>query len=190
MKLETKQLKDSLRRHVLAKRKSYSTKDIETLSQVYSERLMQMSIAQSAHFVLAYFATSQELDLRLFYDWCLKEGKTLCFPRSEEGEFYHFAEVSDLKASFQKAAYGIYEPKENCERFCEDDSHATHTLIMVPGLAFNDRGYRLGYGKGIYDQLLQDYSGYRIGVTQPEFTEMSFPQDPWDKPVEFVLSSF
>jgi 5-formyltetrahydrofolate cyclo-ligase len=66
-------------------------------------------------------------------------------------------------------------------------------LLLAPGLAFDRRGYRLGYGKGYYDRFLADAAGQgcalrTVGVVPLALVRDSLPADPWDVRVDFLLT--
>jgi len=78
---------------------------------------------------------------------------------------------------FIKSKYGFYEPVlEQSEeiQLCDLDG------IIVPGLAYDIQGVRLGQGKGHYDQALQNYKGLRIGICFKEFLEQKLPEETHD----------
>lgn len=60
--------------------------------------------------------------------------------------------------------------------------------VIVPGLAFDKRGYRLGYGKGFYDRFLADLNVPTIGVCFSQFLLDELPFDVYDVPVSSVVT--
>jgi 5-formyltetrahydrofolate cyclo-ligase len=62
-------------------------------------------------------------------------------------------------------------------------------LILVPGLVFDRYGYRVGYGKGYYDRLIETHPNViTIGVCLDEFFIERLPSEPWDARVNFVAT--
>ena len=61
-------------------------------------------------------------------------------------------------------------------------------LFIVPGLAFDKNGNRLGYGKGYYDKTLKNSKGYKIGVAFKEMIFNNIPHDENDVPVNLIIS--
>ncbi len=61
-------------------------------------------------------------------------------------------------------------------------------LVLVPGLAFDREGYRLGHGKGFYDRFLASVGTERVGVVPEALLLPHLPRDPWDVPVNYLAT--
>ena len=61
-------------------------------------------------------------------------------------------------------------------------------LMAVPGIAFDDRGYRIGYGKGFYDRFLSSFDGSSIGVAYEDFILPVVPRGRFDEKVDVLLT--
>jgi 5-formyltetrahydrofolate cyclo-ligase len=61
-------------------------------------------------------------------------------------------------------------------------------LALVPGLAFDRRGWRLGYGGGYFDRFLRDFSGVSVGITFHALLQESLPHDRFDVPVQWIVT--
>ena len=96
-----------------------------------------------------------------------------------------FFPFSGWQALEQSGSFGIYEP-----RLEEGAVHPrTLDLLIIPALAYDKAGYRLGRGKGYYDRYLQRADrAHRLGVTFALHPIEQLPHDPWDVPVEDVLA--
>lgn len=84
----------------------------------------------------------------------------------------------ELKEGF----FGILEPETSVE-FPKDRID----FAIVPALAFDREGYRLGYGKGYYDRFLSDICPFKLGVCAKEFYLKSIPHDEFDVRMDSVL---
>ncbi len=62
-------------------------------------------------------------------------------------------------------------------------------VILVPGLAFDKRGFRLGRGKGHYDRYFKDYSGLKVGVCYDEQILEELPEDQWDERLDYCVTN-
>lgn len=103
----------------------------------------------------AYFATGSEVRTALVIDSAKKLCKIVALPRVEGDmiAFYEFASESDLV----KGRFGIMEPRPLSPVRRLD-------LVIVPGIAFDASGCRIGYGKGYYDRFLSRHASFSMGL--------------------------
>jgi 5-formyltetrahydrofolate cyclo-ligase len=103
-----------------------------------------------------YISMDQEVQTIALIEALLKAGKTLCVPKIVNTSmiFVRLRDFSECALS----AYGILEPVSS-EPFV-----GTIDVQVVPMLAYNERKFRLGYGKGYYDTYLRDYKGLKLGI--------------------------
>lgn len=141
--------------------------------------LQQFCISRRLTRIAAFWPLKSEVDLRIFFqsqlDWSFYFPKVVSTspPRLAWG-------MEPLEPGFS----GLLEP-----RFAQHFSPPTQ-LLLVPGLAFDDRGYRVGYGGGFYDALLE-HIGPKMLVMGVGF-ELQIvdhvPEDPHDFPVDWLCS--
>lgn len=100
-------------------------------------------------------------------------------PKTKKMNFYAVQNLKDCKMG----AFHILEPKESCPKAKKID------LMIVPGIAFDFEGYRLGYGKGFYDRFLKkNKNTYLVGFTFQKTLTKKLPKDPYDIPVHCVIT--
>lgn len=159
------------------------------LWQQHSDRLCQhlhtSSLFQQAKTILAYFSWRQEPDLSPLFTTYPE--KSWGFPRCEKTALvWHTCSPSDFTA-LQAGAYGIPEPKPDLPVL----NAAQVDLILIPAIACDTQGYRLGYGGGFYDRLLSltDWrSKPTIGIIFKCALLATLPTDPWDQPLKAVCT--
>lgn len=139
---------------------------------------------QAAQHVGLYSALPDEPNLRPLIDE-VAGTKHLYLPRVLDDETMDFFAFSGWQTLEQSGSFGIYEP-----RLKEGAVHPrTLDLLIIPALAYDQAGYRLGRGKGYYDRyLLRAQHAHRLGVTFALHPIEQLPYDPWDVPVEDVLA--
>ena len=139
---------------------------------------------RSAHTILLYHALPDEPNLQLLLDEGLKEGKRLLLP-VVVGENLVLKSYLGTE-SMQKGAFGILEPvgtEYSCSAYDEIE------LALVPGVAFDSEGHRLGRGRGYYDRLLPLLSNaYKLGVCFPFQCVERVPSEAHDMSVNEVCT--
>lgn len=150
---------------------------------------------RKAETVLAYVPLKSEVDVSLFIDRALEDGKTVTFPDMEPGVF----NVADRNWRLHLKTLGNRtQTTEGCPVLNIKSRNgivsSTKGIILVPGLAFTEFGTRLGRGAGYYDQLLalMAQSGFAdftsIGICRKSQLVEEIPQQPHDIKVSMVLA--
>lgn len=166
-------------RRMLRQQKQYSAADA---SAVIS-RLKENPYFQQARILLLYSALPDEVPTQTLLDGLIAEGKTILLPRvtsDTEMELRRYTGTDDLQAG----AFGILEPTG--ERFTD---YETIEVAVVPGMAFDIHGHRLGRGKGYYDRFLTKIPhAYKIGICYPSRLLDLVPTDDNDILMDEVIS--
>jgi len=155
-----------------------SSKEEKSLNIVNS----LLPLLKKYHVIAFYAAMEQEVNLDHLIELFLEEGKTILLPKmdKEDISFYQINNIDDLQTSDDN--YQIREPRP-VNLYHKNNIDA----ILVPGLGFDNKGYRLGHGKGYYDRYLKDYRGVTIGVCFKEQILKSIPHDDNDIKVGMLV---
>lgn len=147
-------IKADLRIKHLKLRNKLSVEEQERFSTLIFERLITVAIEYDH--IGVYISMPQEVDTRKFIQWCFDHGKHVYVPKIVNYGMI-FIEIHNLnECTINKM--GILEPITSIE------STLPIELMVVPMLAYNQRNYRLGYGKGYYDQYLRQHDEYKLGI--------------------------
>jgi 5-formyltetrahydrofolate cyclo-ligase len=143
------------------------------------------SLWKNAQSVLFFAPLPQELDVWPLLPTAIKGGKAVALPSfSATSNEYFACEVRDVSTDLKTGKFGIREPADHCQKL----SLKRLDLILVPGVAFDLSGRRLGRGKGFYDRLLATVSGTRCGVAFDEQIVGEVPAAPHDQCVNCILT--
>ncbi len=174
---EIQQTKQTLRTEAHARRKAQENKD--ELSKTICDTFVAMPSYEKAATVLFYVDVRSEVRTRHYLPTALGHGKKIIVPWcNDEGELelFHLESMDELEIGM----YKILEPRGDLRNVPEKQV-ATESLdlIMVPGVAFDRQGGRMGHGKGYYDKLLQHARG-DTPLVAPAFECQLFPEIPMD----------
>ncbi len=158
----------------------------QTASAAVAERLLQQPFWASARAVMLYMPLPDELDVRTCLAEALRSGKVVALPRFRaESGTYGAAVVTDPEG-LRAGPYGIPEPPADAPW------HPLNQLdlVLVPGLAFDASGTRLGRGKGFYDRLLAETHGAKCGVALEAQLLPVLPRDENDIAMDYLITPF
>jgi 5-formyltetrahydrofolate cyclo-ligase len=131
----------------------------------------------AARTVCAFTALPSEPDV--LTPW--PDGKTIILPRVVGSQVrLHLVDNSEVLVA---GSFGILEPAPNAPV-----ALARADIILVPGLAFDLSGVRLGRGGGFYDRLLTNFEGLRVGVCFEESVLERIPAEPHDARMDFLMT--
>lgn len=134
-----------------------------------------------AEVVFCYVSAHGEVGTRKLIEELLRE-KEVVVPYCVDKEGNMICVKINSSRDLKEGSFGIPEPKTPIEFPKEKIDFA-----IVPGIAFDKEGYRLGYGKGYYDRFLQDIKPFKLGVCQKGFFQDSLPHDEYDVKMDNVL---
>jgi len=159
---------------------------VKNASQIIVGNLQNLSELKSANTVLSYMPYGNEVDIIPLNGWILDQGKILCLPRVISPTEMEARVVNDLKNGLSKGSFGIFEPTADNELV----DAAEIDLVLVPGLAFDKSGNRMGHGAGYYDRFLTACSkkSLFVGVAYGFQVFDSIPSDSYDVRVHKIVT--
>ena len=176
--------KVALRRYLRALRDGLSAPLRAEWSRTMARTLLELDCYQQSRTLLLYAPIRSEVDLLCLVEQALADGKQVAFPVSHmEDCTLTFHLISGME-ELTEGTYGIREPREGAPRLEE----LSHALCLVPALAFDRQGYRLGYGKGFYDRFLADFDGASVGICFGDCLFDRLPRHPHDRRVDLILT--
>ncbi len=178
-------LKAGIRRDVRTSLKDKTSgQSVEAAIQA-RRRLEDQSVWQNARSIFFYAPLAEELDVWPLVQDSLAAGKMVCLPRFNPAiNGYAACVIGNLETDIAPGRFGVREPAPHCPVTPLNQLD----LVLVPGVAFDLRGRRLGRGKGFYDRLLADASGIKCGVAFDEQIVTEIPVEPHDISVNCILT--
>lgn len=179
------QLKSAIRREMMASRDALSEPDVASKSTAILEWLKTLPEFAEARTVHTYISWKNEADTRPLVELLLRQQKRVVVPRVVTGRVclsHHFiAGLSDLRPG----AFGILEPDP---AICPEVEPADIDLVVVPALAVDLTGHRLGYGGGYYDSFLAGLRATKVVAVYHFQIVDEVPTRKEDQRIEFIVS--
>ena len=145
--------KAEIRKRILEVRKGLTDEEVSSKSAAIVQKVIKTPEYMEADNILLYADYCREVMTRGIFDDAILRKKRVYFPRADRltntMEFYQVVSVRQLDRGYMD----ILEPKEDMKMRYRFHSRED-TLVIMPGVAFDTSGYRVGYGKGFYDKYL------------------------------------
>lgn len=155
--------------------------DRDEMSREITERLLGSNIYKNSKSIFCYCSMGSEVYTYDILKAALKDGKKVAVPKVLSNEGIMAAIKIENLDTLRPGRYNINEP-------CSNDEAKDVDLAIVPGLLFNKRGYRVGYGKGFYDRYLKGKNLLSIGICfEFQITDLDF-QNEFDIPVDYICT--
>ena len=172
--------KDELRKQIRQMKRQFSQHQLAELSLPVIDRLRQL--LKDATTVMLYYPLSDEVDIRVLIDELVGQGRTVLLPRVTGDTTMELRRYSG-EADLCEGAFGIMEPVG--EVFTDYDNI---DVAVIPAMAYDADGHRLGRGRGYYDRFLAAVpSIYKIGVCFDFQRVLEVPVDTFDVSVDIVV---
>ena len=179
--------KKELRKLILSRRNSLPEGERKRLSRMIKDRFIGMVEEEGFDVVMVYFSIGSEVETYELARELLGMGKRVCGPAilKREKELLPLL-VRKIPDQLVRGPYGIPEPsKELCEPIDPREIDA----VVVPGVAFDLRGYRIGYGGGYYDRFLRKCeNALRVGLAFELQILDRIENEDWDEPVHAIVT--
>ena len=180
--------KQELRRKISKARDQLSKNERALKSRSIKMNILSQTEYINSQVIFCYFSFKSEVETFEIIKEGLNDNKKVCVPIIDRLSLKMFAsELTDIDNTLQQGYYGILEPKEKHIKECPIEEI---DLVFLPGLAFDCKGYRLGYGKGFYDKFLQNKPSklFLIGLAYELQVVKFLPAGSEDIPVNKIIT--
>jgi len=175
-------LKASLRKQVAEARDCLSQEERRTKSWQIENRLFRLPEFIVSSTIMFFASFRSEVDTLPMIRRAFAEGKRVVLPKVK-GKGLALFEVMEYDKDVSTGAWGIPEPHEKHPVTLD-----AVNLIIVPGLAFDERGNRLGYGAGFYDRILPFFKGVTVALAFEAQMVAQVPVSAHDFPVRKIVT--
>lgn len=175
--------KSMLRKHYRQLRDGSDTDSLKRADEVIYEKLICDINVKNADVIMTYVSMGSEVDTHAFISLMLSQGKSVSVPvvRGKVLDVSYISSMDDLECG----SYEILEPKRSAFRKCEPSDI---DVIIVPALAFDGAGHRIGYGAGFYDRFLPLANAVKIGICYSFCVTDDIIPEGHDVSVDYIIT--
>ncbi|CCP22280.1 5-formyltetrahydrofolate cyclo-ligase [Bacillus velezensis UCMB5036] len=178
-------MKAQIRTDIKAKLSDMTESEWEKKCRSMRETLFSLKEWKQARVIAVTISTRLEIPTRPIIEQAWKEKKQVCipkcFPQTGAMEFRTFSAYDQLETVYA----GLSEPIES---LTEKAAQKDIDLVIVPGVAFDREGFRIGYGGGYYDRYLSGYKGRTVSLLFDCQLTDRIPRMPHDIPVDKIVT--
>ncbi|GEL09036.1 5-formyltetrahydrofolate cyclo-ligase [Salisediminibacterium halotolerans] len=182
--MSKKRFRENVRNQLQMKDKERVKEETEAVQN----RLFAHDVWQKSSVIALTYAVGDEFPTKQIIEQAFNEGKRIampkCVPETKDMRFYEIEQLDQLEPSF----FGLMEPDpDQCKKIVRDQID----LLIVPGLVYDRKGYRIGFGGGYFDRFLAGYRSFdtvSLAYREQLATER-FPNEPHDQRVNFVITA-
>lgn len=183
--LDIRPYKQQLRERMKAKRRALPPQDKQCADEAILKRLVCLREYMRSRVIFTFVSTPIEVQTHSFITRAIADGKRVAVPRCVAGtrtmNFYYI----DSLESLRPGTFGVLEPEPDPVRLAHG---CPNSLCVVPALACDREGYRLGYGGGYYDRFLSKYRGVKICVLYEDELQDRLWHGRYDVPVDLIAT--
>ena len=145
-------MKNKIRKEILEIRRNLSEEYVSETSRKITDKILDLPEYKNADLIFCYIAAKNEVQTNLLIEDAWKCGKRMAVPKvhGKEMSFYEIHSFNQLKTG----NFGIKEPDDSCPLIEKPNDSS---IVIMPGVAFDRTGNRIGYGGGYYDRYFQKY---------------------------------
>jgi 5-formyltetrahydrofolate cyclo-ligase len=172
---------------MLSLRNSHNPSELDQLSVEITNRVTQLGCVEGARTISTYLHTGSEVRTKQIVDWALSQGKRVIVPVTIKAEKQlFFSELRAPEVELEKGAFGIPEPKP---QFRRPVALEEADVALVPGIAWDKGGYRIGYG-GYYDRSLNSVRKHvnTVGLAFEFQIVNTLPRTRYDRHVDKLVT--
>lgn len=177
-------MKNQIRQKIKSQRNSLSKEEVFLKSNLASDLFLSSEEYISSSVIMLYMPLGNETDTLAIISRAFEDGKKVVLPVTDVENVdiipYYISDISDLRVG----AYAIREPQNGVLTAIDKID-----TVVVPGIAFDCHGGRIGFGKGYYDRFLSAFNGIKIGFCYDfQLVENAYPE-PHDVMMDYVVTN-
>jgi 5-formyltetrahydrofolate cyclo-ligase len=178
--------KKDIRAAMMKRRRNLDNGSVLALSDIIQKRIVESRFFKESSVIMAYMPIQNEIRTDLLIERSIASGKTILLPRIKDAETMEAVPIQSLGSDLIKGYMGIMEPDPSIPAA----NPQTIDLVILPGIAFDRKGYRIGFGGGYYDRFITRLRNDCILLAPAyDFQVLEhIPAEAFDQPVDMVVT--
>ena len=177
--------KTQWRRRLRQQWSSLDSGQLESISEAILRHLVELPMWASATAVMLYAPLPGEVDVSPLLAWAQQRGLAVLLPWLKAGDPRMEARRVSAWDDTERGPLGLRVPRPTAPVWSPDQG----TVVVVPGLAFDGQGWRMGRGAGYYDRFLTEWPGaWRVGVVPSRFLFSRIPHGEHDRRMDWIVT--
>ncbi|MBC6695408.1 5-formyltetrahydrofolate cyclo-ligase [Terrisporobacter mayombei] len=181
-------MKKKFRKKVISLRKTQQPNFIKKNSDIIKDKLLEMDCIKNASTIMLYLDFNNEVITDNLIKELISLDKIVASPITiiKEKKLIP-CQIKDFENGIQYGAYNIREPKPNCS---PEINIKDIDVVIVPAVAYDINGFRLGYGGGFYDRFLENIreDAVTIGIAFDLQIFNKVPKEPHDAQLDYIIT--
>lgn len=182
--LDIRKYKQSIRESSKQRRALMDPELKKRLDRSIAANVRALREYRPAKTLLVYVSTSIEVDTTIIIENAWADGKKVavprCIPDTRDMEFHYITSFSQLSSG----SFSVLEPDDSLPVVTD----FSDCLMIVPGMQFDMKGYRLGYGKGYYDRYMVRFTGKSAGICYSDELKPYMHHGRYDRSVDIIVT--
>jgi 5-formyltetrahydrofolate cyclo-ligase len=179
-------MKETIRKELIEKRKQLSKKKVLEKSKQIKNTLFNLQEFKKSNFIFFYVSYDNEVNTHDMIKKCLSLGKNVVVPICNKDNRSLFLSKIEKWTDLKPGSFNILEPTKDKKK---EISIYNIDLTIIPGVGFDEQGFRLGHGFGYYDNLLKNSTNaINIGFAFEIQIVEKIPIELHDLPVDLIIT--
>lgn len=173
-------MKKEIRRYFLNYKRRLPKKEKEEMDRKICDNILESDLYKKSKSIFVYLSMPDEIDTREFIKKALNDGKEIYVPK--------ITGKRDMKPVLLESLDDLIVGEYDIETSKSDQTIESTDLSLVPGLAFDQEKYRIGFGGGYYDKYMKDHNSTYLGMFYEDSYMDKIPRDSHDMPLDFIVT--
>ncbi len=166
-----------------AARSKMSRTEVGSKSALIAKTFLESELYKKAQRIMLYMPLGNEVDTKEIIKAAFVADKAVAFPITEKTSGIITPYYAEPETLFEKGNFSIMEPKNTAPA-----DASKFDIVLVPGIAFDKNGNRVGFGKGCYDMFFKEVDAVKVGVCYDFQICEEIPADEHDIKMDFLLT--